>query len=229
MIGKMIEIKNLADPPKYEKFPYVRKSLLVKTEIDFHKALETALEDKFFILHQIGLNRLLEKADHVDSKDWNFNYFNKIKAKSVDFVICNKENFEVLLIIELDGFNHYNFKKKERDNFVNNTLMEAGYNVLRIENQQGYSPEKLKELIYKNFNIESNAVTDLKEEHEEPTNSTIDTVSEKQEPYYTTKKCTSRNCNGTMKIRTGKDSKNYWVCSDYNKCKTAMAVEEAEA
>ncbi len=28
MSGKLLEIKNLADPPKYETFPYIKKSLL---------------------------------------------------------------------------------------------------------------------------------------------------------------------------------------------------------
>ncbi len=229
MNGKLLEVKNLADHPKYENFPYIKKSLLEKTEIEFYKALETALEDNFFILHQIGLNRLLKKADRVNDKDWNYNWFNKIKAKSVDFVICNKEDFSVLLIIELDGMTHYNYKKKDRDNFVNNTLTEAGYNVLRIENQNGYSPEKLKELLYKNFNFKNKEITDLKEEHKEPTNSTIETIPEKPEYYNISKKCTSPGCYGTMKIRTDKDSKKYWVCNEYNKCKTAVAIEEAEA
>ena len=41
--------------------------------------------------------------------------------------------------------------------------------------------------------------------------------------------CTAPGCYGVMQIRTGKDGKKYWVCSEYNKCKTAVAIEEAGA
>lgn len=41
--------------------------------------------------------------------------------------------------------------------------------------------------------------------------------------------CKAPGCYGTMRIRTKKDGKKYWVCSDYNKCKTAIIVEEAVA
>lgn len=54
-------------------------------------------------------------------------------------------------------------------------------------------------------------------------------ASIKQQTKYNIRGCTTFKCDGAMQIRTGKDGKQYWVCSEYNKCKTAVAVEEAGA
>lgn len=162
MKGKLLEVKTIEEPPKYESFPYAKKPILTSTEKAFFKKLEIALENKFFIFPQMALNRFLQKANHINKKDWDYNYFNQIKAKTVDFVIYDKENLDLLLIIELDDESHNSSKKIKRDTFVNDTLTEVGYNVLRLNND--HTPKEIKKLIYTNFRIEDKEMIELQEE-----------------------------------------------------------------
>lgn len=54
----------------------------------------------------------------------------KISSKHVDFVICDQD-MHIKAIIELDDSSHDTQKGKERDRFVNQTLTNVGYTVIR--------------------------------------------------------------------------------------------------
>ncbi len=60
----------------------------------------------------------------------DYRALNSIKSKHVDFVICDK-NLMAKWIIELDDSSHQNPDRAERDIFVDKSLTDCGYSILR--------------------------------------------------------------------------------------------------
>lgn len=117
---------------KYKKVDY----LLTKNELKFYRILKQ-ITDKlgYSIFCQVSLYQI------VNSKD--FKDFNKIKSKSIDFVIT-QENCKILICIELDDFTHERQKRIERDNFINKLFKDLGIKLLRIPVQNFYNIEELE-------------------------------------------------------------------------------------
>ena len=119
----------------YEKKEY----LLTPTELKFYKLLKTITDElNYTLFTQIALYEI------VNCK--NFKNFNKIKSKSIDFVITEK-NCKIKLCIELDDKTHNTNKRIERDNFINNMFKELDIKLLRIPVQNFYNLEELKQKI----------------------------------------------------------------------------------
>ena len=49
-------------------------------------------------------------------------------------MLCEKHNLKPLLIIELDDSTHNYESRRVRDDFINQSLVQSGYNVLHIRN-----------------------------------------------------------------------------------------------
>lgn len=114
-----------------EIYPYHQKYLLTKNEYYFYKRMTDITNPlNLQILTKIRLADLIEVNSGLSQSEHG-TYFNKIKSKHVDFVIA--DNMKVLLIIELDDYSHSVNKTIERDNFVNNALIKAGYTVVRTK------------------------------------------------------------------------------------------------
>lgn len=112
-----------------EIYPYRKKYLLTKFEYYFYNKLkEVTAPLNLQILAKIRLADLIEVDTYQAGKEY-MKYFGKIKAKHIDFAICN--NMNIIALLELDDSSHQKDARKERDNFVNNALQKAGYTVIR--------------------------------------------------------------------------------------------------
>ena len=79
-------------------------------------------------------------------KNKDFKDFNKIKSKSIDFVIT-QENCKILMCIELDDPTHEQKKRIERDNFINKLFEDLQIKYLRIPVQNFYNMDELENKI----------------------------------------------------------------------------------
>lgn len=119
----------------YEKKEY----LLTPTELKFYKLLKTITDElNYTLFTQIALYEI------VNCK--NYKNFNKIKSKSIDFVITEK-NCKIKLCIELDDKTHNTNKRIERDTFINDMFKELNIKLLRVPVQNFYNMEELKQKI----------------------------------------------------------------------------------
>lgn len=119
----------------YEKKEY----LLTPTELKFYKLLKTITDElNYTLFTQIALYEI------VNCK--NYKNFNKIKSKSIDFVITEK-NCKIKLCIELDDKTHNTNKRIERDTFINDMFKELDIKLLRVPVQSFYNLEELKQKI----------------------------------------------------------------------------------
>jgi len=125
-----------------ERLPYFgKKYLLTTAESSFFRILEKATENKYYIFPQIRISNLLYvKADKSDY----FRYQSKIKYKSVDFVLTDKNYLNPLLAIELDDSTHNRTDRMDRDDFVDDAFKDAGFPLLRVRNSVSYDIQKLK-------------------------------------------------------------------------------------
>ena len=119
----------------YEKKEY----LLTKNELKFYKQLKK-ITDKYnlTIFAQVSLYQIIKNKEYKD--------FNKIKSKSIDFVIT-ESNGKIKICIELDDKSHNNNNRKERDNFINTIFRQANIKLLRIPVQEFYNLEELEKKI----------------------------------------------------------------------------------
>lgn len=112
---------------KTEKFPYyLEKSLLTSKEKTFYISLKQIADEKnLIILSKIRLADIFK----VPKNTYNsIKWFNYIKAKHADFVLCDI-NFKPLMIIEVDDKTHRYESRAERDKFVNEICRQAGIKI----------------------------------------------------------------------------------------------------
>lgn len=114
--------------------------------MSFFKALEQAIENKYYIFPQARLSDLVCVRSGTGKY---YKYHNKINRKSVDFVIAGKSNLNPLLAIELDDSSHNYQNRIQRDNFVENVLKDTGLPLLRIRCVASYNVQEIKALINK--------------------------------------------------------------------------------
>jgi hypothetical protein len=130
---------------------YQRKKILTKNEYYFYTKLkEVTNKYNLQILTKIRLADLIEvKPYSINRNEWG-TYFNKIKAKHIDFAIV--DNMKVLLIIELDDQSHNNIERIERDKFVDDNLTACGYKIVHTRGAID-AIEKELQTVTKNANV----------------------------------------------------------------------------
>jgi very-short-patch-repair endonuclease len=146
-------------PSKLNEYPfYKKKCLFTEAELSFYRVLIQVTSSRD--LHIFAKVRL---ADLIDIKKGTNNrqgYFNKIKSKHIDFVLCN-QRLEPVIAIELDDASHKKSNRVSRDEFLNKALENANLKILRIPAQHSYNVNELNESINK-INNQSLNVAGLK-------------------------------------------------------------------
>lgn len=132
---KVDESKDINYSKLYEKKEY----LLTPTELKFYKLLKS-------ITDKIELSLFTQVSLYSIVKNKDFKNFNKIKSKSIDYVITEK-NCKIKLCIELDDKSHNNQKRIERDEFINKLFDDLNIKLLRIPVESYYNIEKLEQKI----------------------------------------------------------------------------------
>lgn len=119
-----------SDYIRKENFPYRKKYLLTKNELEFYKCLKIIADElNLCVLSKIRLADLIEIYGHKNNSEY-FKYFGKIKAKHIDFALAKKENLEIILLIELDDFSHNRQDRKLRDEFIDEICKQCNYKIL---------------------------------------------------------------------------------------------------
>lgn len=127
------EYDNKTDDYKH----YVKKNYLMSiAEHNFFKVLKEAVKDKYYIVSQVQLSKIIEVNKYERNKR---TYYNKIDRKSVDFVLFNKEYFTPYMVIELDDNSHMLQEREERDGFVDSILNRVGIKVVHIKTSNNYN------------------------------------------------------------------------------------------
>ena len=119
-----------------------RKYLLTKSERSFYKVLRDVVAP-----NPVALKVRL--ADLIDADDrhqlWRAN-FDRIKAKHIDFVVCDAA-FSPLIAIELDDVSHQRPDRQTRDRDVDRIFELAGMPILHQPVQREYQAKEIERRI----------------------------------------------------------------------------------
>jgi very-short-patch-repair endonuclease len=134
-----------AEQIKFDKFPYFKKDLMSKGELNFFNQFQERIADKdYVLLAKVRIADLIGVSRKIN--DWK-GYFWKISQKHVDFVLCKKDSLEVVAIIDLDDSSHEREDRQERDELVNDVLKRCGYKIIRRKYKDTYDFDAIAEQI----------------------------------------------------------------------------------
>jgi hypothetical protein len=126
--------------PKESRYG-LRQSLLTPSEQNFLDGLEQVVGDRYRIECQVQLSRIVTPLD-ANEHFTNYQDFNRVKAKSIDFVLYDK-NYRPYLCIELDDRSHLRWDRMKRDAFVDQVMKGVGLRIVHIPAAYSYNLDKL--------------------------------------------------------------------------------------
>ena len=142
-LAKKYEYKTIENKLHYKKKTY----LTTKNELKLYKILlDICTKYNLILFTQVVLYEIIEINDKPYSKNYT-KYFNKIRSKSIDFVIADKETTRIRLCIELDDFSHKQKKRIDRDEFINTLFKDLDINLLRLPVTNYYDINKIESKI----------------------------------------------------------------------------------
>ncbi len=124
----------------------LKQSLLSPSEKNFLDVLKQVVGDRYVIENQVQLSRIVTPLDS-NSNFTNYRDFNQIKAKSIDFVLFDK-NYKPYLCLELDDKSHLRWDRMKRDAFVDAVMKDVGLRIIHIRASYSYNPEDLGKQIF---------------------------------------------------------------------------------
>ena len=138
IIENIINRKNRESENKEEEKNINYKDLYIKKDY-----IMTEQEYKFYRLlknytSKNNLNLFAQVSLYAIVNSKNYSDFNKIKSKSIDFVITDV-NCKIKLCIELDDYTHIKEERRKRDNFIDKLFEELEIRMLRIPVQNYYN------------------------------------------------------------------------------------------
>ena len=142
----LLIIKHLNKTEADEKpLPYRAKLYIFsRSELQFLQALRENIDTKrYLIFPKIRLADFIEvTATGKEYQTW----WNKIRAKHIDYLIWDTKENKIALAIELDGNSHNSQKMQERDTFVNELYTRIGVRLERVRVGDNFV-EKIKILL----------------------------------------------------------------------------------
>ena len=127
-------------------YPYEKKSsILTRNEQDFYQALQRAVGKEYAVFGMVRIADVLSvRRDGVAKRQ---SWQSRINCKHIDFLLCEVENQEPVLAIEVDDRSHQRKDRIERDHFVDRAFADAGLPLLRVQATRSYSARDLREAI----------------------------------------------------------------------------------
>lgn len=119
-------------------------SLLTNSEKKFYFILTDILQDNFFIFSKVRIADIVHVPEWYKTYYWAIYWWNRIKSKHVDFLVCDKLSFEPLLVIEVDDPSHLLPDRKKRDGLVNFVFRKAHLPILHLTDKSVENKGALK-------------------------------------------------------------------------------------
>ncbi|MBE5820208.1 MAG: DUF2726 domain-containing protein [Clostridiales bacterium] len=135
----MLKLLKGGFPMNYCEEKYNAKRYIISlNELNFFKELQKLIDAMDLnLLTQVSLYSLIE----TKYKKYNYEEFNKIKSKSIDFVIADKKSCRARVCIELDDTTHNSETRKKRDDFLNELFESVNIKLLHIEVKENYDED----------------------------------------------------------------------------------------
>ncbi|ENP3037846.1 DUF2726 domain-containing protein [Salmonella enterica] len=114
---------------------YERKPFLTQNERLFFKKIMDEINDNYHIVTQVRLADIIQPNKKFNKKSKQYiALFRQISQWHVDYAIMNKQNFNIILVIELDDSSHLQKARQHRDKILNKALEQSGIATIRTTN-----------------------------------------------------------------------------------------------
>jgi len=133
---------------------FLKHSLLTPTEKEFLKVLEQVVGNHYRIEAQVPLSAIVKPIDS-NARYTNYGDFNKIRAKSIDYVLYDKD-YVPCLAIELDDYTHLQSNRIERDHFIDEVMRGVGLRIMHVPVAYIYDQDFLRNIIFESQTGEHN-------------------------------------------------------------------------
>ncbi|MBP9801596.1 MAG: DUF2726 domain-containing protein [Candidatus Moranbacteria bacterium] len=131
-----------------DKVLYLKNdSLLTQSEQKFYFILAEILQDRYLIFSKVRIPDIVHIPEWYKPYYWAIYWWDRIKSKHVDFLVCDRNSFEPLLVIEVDDPLHLLPKGKKRDVLVNFVFRKARLPILRLTDKSLENKKALEESI----------------------------------------------------------------------------------
>lgn len=113
-------------------YPYKAIRLMTNAETQLFHFMENnlLLIDRVRIIPKVRLADIIQVDERMTK---NKEAFWKISSKHVDFIIVDKDTFDLICVVELDDFYHELDRVKQRDELVYYSLLAAGISLYRVK------------------------------------------------------------------------------------------------
>lgn len=124
------------------KYNYQRKKyFMTRSENEFMHVLEQAVGDKYVIFPQVHLDAFLDHK--IGRQDWRA-ALSTIQRKSVDYLLCTRDQYCPVVAIELNGSSHDLPDRYDRDEKVKAIMINAGMPLIRVRRRDVYNVEEIR-------------------------------------------------------------------------------------
>lgn len=127
-----------------QRLPYQRReSLFSDAEKRFLLVLQQAALD-YHVYGKVRLADIVQVKQGLAGRRF-FQAFNRIACKHVDYVLCDKNSYAILCVIELDDASHQRPERRRRDQFVDTVMQAAGIPILHFPVRRNYQINAIKQ------------------------------------------------------------------------------------
>jgi len=129
-------------------------AFLSEAELNFYRLLVKVLahpsdpqgSPQAVVMSKVSVSDLVKVRKGLDRSERS-SAFNRIKAKHVDFVLCEPVTMRVMCVIELDDKSHRSEKVQRRDALMDSIYAAAGLPILHVDCRRGYSMQEVGGMI----------------------------------------------------------------------------------
>lgn len=128
--------------------------LMSPAELNFYRTLTRVVANphdrqgppQAVVMSKVRVLDLIQVIRGLDRSSYQ-SALNRIKAKHVDFVLCEPETMEVRCVIELDDRSHSRRDRQTRDELMDSIYAGVGLPVLHVDCRRGYSMQEVVGMI----------------------------------------------------------------------------------
>jgi len=120
----------------------VQRPVLTPTEINFFRALQTAVGTEYSIFPQLPVWTVIEPA--VKDSPAARAFTNRINLKRIDFLLVESKTLRPYMAIELDDRSHQREDRQKRDAFIDEVFAQAGLKLIHVRAAATYNPQVLR-------------------------------------------------------------------------------------
>lgn len=108
----------------------INQSLMTRNERIVYEKIKKCISEKYIIFPQISIRSIIQR---------NFKTNNNTQWKIVDFLICEKDNYKPVLVVEVNDKTHEEYERRVRDENVYNILNEMNLPIWFLKPESDYT------------------------------------------------------------------------------------------